>query len=206
MTLVGSIGRKSLDQAMGPGQHASANEKKRKKHTNTEDWFGAVLQLADRAFVMIIIKKDRYFLVWTTGAALRHTPDPRFAAEDVRYFFPLLFSHLPDRFGCIGSAEVGPASKALVAASFRGTCISHSFGIRGRLSSSLSGPFLGRTHEKYTHPKSELACRYSGVQVWRGNMAMIIACQHVIRRAAGAVDYDKHSCHSSRLISRSWEL
>lgn len=31
MTLVGSIGRKSLDQAMGPGQHASANEKKRKK-------------------------------------------------------------------------------------------------------------------------------------------------------------------------------
>lgn len=45
------IGRKSLDQAMRPGQHASANEKK--KHINIEDRFGAVLQLADRAFVMI---------------------------------------------------------------------------------------------------------------------------------------------------------
>lgn len=59
---------------------------------------------------------------------------------------------------------------------------------------------------KKTHPKSELACRYSGALVRRGNMAMIIAHQYVIRRAAGAVDYDKHSCHSSRPISTSWYI
>lgn len=32
----------------------SQRKEKKKKHTNTEDRFGAVLQLADRAFVMII--------------------------------------------------------------------------------------------------------------------------------------------------------
>lgn len=53
-----------------------------------------------------------------------------------------------------------------------------------------------RKEKKGKHPKSELACRYSGVRLWRGNMAMIITRQHVIRRAAGTVDYDKHSCHS----------
>lgn len=146
LTLVGSIGRKSLDQAMGPGQHASANEKKRKKHTNTEDWFGAVLQLADRAFV----DNNKKSVLSSMDYGDCFAPHSLTLDLRLRMYgtFPLLFSHLPDRFGCIGSADVGPASKTLVAASFRGTCISHSFGIRGRLSSSLSGPFLGSIRNK----------------------------------------------------------
>ncbi|KAJ6189270.1 hypothetical protein N7519_004178 [Penicillium mononematosum] len=91
----GWLHRPEIPRSSYRAGHASANEKK--EHINTGDWFGAVLQLADREFV--------YGLRGLVSATL---VGPRFAAENV-YFFPLQFNHLPDGYGCICCAEVDPS-------------------------------------------------------------------------------------------------
>lgn len=179
--------RKSLGRAIGRGS-ASANAKTHRKLGCSLVACG--LRLAACRSRVCVIKINRYFLVWTTVLCAT-LADPRFAAEDVRYFSPS-----SDIFQ-VSLASVMhkwiPDPKALVAVSCRELAF-HTL-IPDRFFLIL---FSAYAKKKISNPSLHADI----LESWEWHHG---ACQHVIRRAAGAVGHDNHSCHSPP-ISASSEL
>ena len=177
--------RESLGRAIGRGS-ASAKRSKNTPKLGCGSLAACSLQIA-----CVRDKKiNRYFLVWTTVLCAT-LADPRFAAEDVRYFSPS-----SDIFQ-VSLASVMhkwiPDPKALVAVSCRELAF-HTL-IPDRFFLIL---FSAYAKKKISNPSLHADI----LESWEWHHG---ACQHVIRRAAGAVGHDNHSCHSPP-ISASSEL